>query len=109
MGLDPIPPENRVKPVQILYLLPLPGNGQVTLPKILLAQESVIQMSDKPDIHDLRGSSNPSSGSGMLEFSGFSLVKDIPPPRATSFYQLHPMRKARIRLFPDTLQQLKRH
>ena len=39
----------------------------------------VMRMSDKPDIQDSRGSLNPSSGSGMSEFSGFSSVNDIPP------------------------------
>ena len=69
------------EPVQILYLLPLSGNGQVTLPKSLLAEElRVIRMSDKPDIQDSRGSLNPSSGSVMSVFSGFSSVNDIPLP-----------------------------
>ena len=36
-------------------------------------------MSDRPDIQDSRGSLNPSSGSGMSTFSGFSSVNDIPP------------------------------
>ena len=76
MGQDPIPPEQWVKPVQIVYLLPLSSNRQVTLPKSLLAQEL-----KSCECLISRTFKTRSSGSGMSEFSGFSSVNDIPPPQ----------------------------
>ena len=91
MGQDPIPLEHWVEPVQILYLLPLSGNGQVTLSKSRLAQESesyecLISWTFKAP--------------GCRNSPGSPWWMTSHHPRATSSYWFDPMGKALMRLLP---------
>ena len=64
--------------MQIQNQLPLSGNRQAT-PLQSTGSGVVIQLPGNLDSHDLRVALDPSSGSTMSEFSGFSSVDSIPP------------------------------